>query len=138
MLTKHSFPHKKTKLPFSDWQLDNPFANFASSFMAGFKDFISMTRRERRGTVAVLLLIVLLLVGSVLTRSCRPDEEYRLNDVEIQQFEESIDSAVVIESKHAKKRKNDTTKHKRRHRRTSHKKSKPAAEPRRMDPVPQF
>lgn len=97
-----------------------------------------MTRRERRGTVVVLLLIALLLVGSLSTRSCRSGEEYRLNDAEIQQFEESLDSAVVIESKHAKKRKSDTTKRKRRHRGPSHKKSKPAAEPQRMDPVPQF
>lgn len=97
-----------------------------------------MTRRERRGTVVVLLLIAFLLAGSFFYRSCRHDEVYQLKDVEIQQFEESIDSAVVIETKHSKKRKSDTTKHKRRHRGTSHKKSKPAAEPRRMDPVPQF
>ena len=111
---------------------------FAHGFMAGFKDFISMTRRERRGTVVVLLLIALLLVGSVVIRSCRPDEEYRLNDVEIQQFEESIDSARITETKHVKKHRNDSAKHKRHHRRSASKKSKPASEPRRMDLVPQF
>ena len=97
-----------------------------------------MTRRERQGTVVVLLLIALLLVGSVVIRSCRPNEEYRLNDVEIQQFEESLDSVKMTETKHAKKHRNDSVKHKRQHRRPARKKSKPASEPRRMDPVPQF
>lgn len=97
-----------------------------------------MTRRERRGTIAVLLLIVLLLAGHMGVRSCRQEVDYELPASAVQQIEQAIDSTAAVVDKPAGKHRRDTTKHKRKHR--SRKPSRPHSvpAPRRLDPVPRF
>lgn len=95
-----------------------------------------MTRRERRGTIVVLVLLALVLAGSLATRSCHDAAYEGVDKAEIQRFERDIDSSAVIVSKpHRDKRlKNKKT----RKRRSPSSSPKPAKQPRHIDPVPQF
>ena len=95
-----------------------------------------MTRHERRGTIVLLALIAVLLAATVLLRSC-PVSPPRIEvEQDMEQFESEADSAMinVIPDNPVKKR---PPKVKTR-RSAPAKKSKPAPQPRRLDPVPQF
>ena len=98
-----------------------------------------MTRRERHGMIAVLVLIAVLLTATVVVRSCRGQEPVETLPVEMKQFEAEVDSAEATTVAPAQKdRKTPADKPRRSSRRKADKKPKPAPEPRRIDPVPQF
>lgn len=103
------------------------------------KDFLVMTRRERHGMIAVLVLIALLLTATVVVRSCRGHEPVEAVTVDMEQFEAEVDSAsATVVTPAQKDRKAPADKPRRPSRRKADKKPKPAPEPRRIDPVPQF
>ena len=106
--------------------------------MKGLKELFQMSRQERRGTIVVLALIAVLLVGTLVVRSCGKDRSgYIVEQDEIEQFEVATDSVTVTVEKTLKKKKRQHTK-RTKQRRSAPKKSRPKDEPRRLDPVPQF
>lgn len=106
--------------------------------MKGLKELFQMSRQERRGTIVVLALIAVLLVGTLVVRSCGKDRSgYIVEQDEIEQFEAATDSVTVTVDKPFKKKKQQHTKRTKKHRSTP-KKSRPEDKPRRLDPVPQF
>lgn len=106
--------------------------------MKGLKELFQMSRQERRGTIVVLALIAVLLVGTLVVRSCGKDRSgYFVEQDEIEQFEAATDSVTVTVDKPLKK-KNQQHAKRTKQRRSAPKKSRPKDEPRRLDPVPQF
>ena len=106
--------------------------------MKGLKELFQMSRQERRGTIVILALIAVLLVSTLVVRTCVKDQSgYIVGQDEIEQFEAATDSVTVTIDKPLKKKKRQ---HKKRtkQRRSAPKKSRPKDEPRRLDPVPQF
>ena len=105
--------------------------------MKGLKELFQMSRQERRGTIVILALIALLLIGTLVVRSCGEDwsEDFVESD-EIEQFEAATDSVTVTVEKNIKKKQHHTKRTKQR--RSGPKKSRPEDKPRRLDPVPQF
>ena len=101
-------------------------------------DFFVMTRRERRGTIVVLLLIAMILISTVAVRSCRSQVPSEIQQADMVQFESSIDSARNQVTKTAPAKKSHATKRKSQKKKPSPRPSKPASRPQRMDPVPQF
>ena len=107
------------------------------------KDFFTMTRHERMGAIVILVAIALLLLGSVVVRSCRADEAVPVDVVEMSSFEAEADSVVADYPRHkgSASHKHDGDK-KRRKSGPAKKKSQPERKkspaPRKMDPVPQF
>ena len=103
------------------------------------KDFLTMTRHERHGAIAMLVVISLLLAGIVFVRSCHGQEPVDAVQIEVEQFEAEADSAVAatVTTSH-ETRKTSADKVRRSSRHKADKKSKPKPEPRRIDPVPQF
>lgn len=99
------------------------------------KRLLDMTKRERRGTILVLLLIAVILVTSLLMRTRRDSAPVAGTDaVTLQAFEAQADSAVVTVNPPVRHK----TDRKKSHKRRAAKKAKPADKPRRLDPVPQF
>ena len=97
-----------------------------------------MSRQERRGTIVILALIALLLIGTLVVRSCGEDRsEDIVEHNEIEQFEAATDSVTVTVDKPLKKKNQQHAKRTKKHRSTP-KKSRPEDKPRRLDPVPQF
>lgn len=109
-------------------------------YMKRIKEFFEMTRRERRGTILVLVLIVISLAGTVAVRSCRTDVSDGVHAEAMQRFEAEIDSVGKHEEKSESSRKpRAATKKKGKHRSSAKPKhDKPAPQQRPMDPVPQF
>ena len=96
-----------------------------------------MTKRERRGTIVVLVVIALLLGMALTVRYCR--EEPVVETAELQRFRSEVDTVAVPE-KPTKSHKTTTgkkraPKHKKQPKRD---KPKPSAPPRPIDPLPQF
>lgn len=103
------------------------------------KDFLTMTRRERRGFIVVLVLIALLLAGTAIVRSCRGHEMVGVVQAEVEQFEAEADSAATATVTPSREtRKTPAEAPRRSSRRKADKKSKPSPAPRPIDPVPQF
>lgn len=105
--------------------------------MSNTKDFWQMTRRERRGSIVVLVFIAVLLAATAAVRSCRTGE---VTPVEhLQRFEQQIDSSSIDTEDHKsapeKKRKAPAE---RRKPKSKPVKQKPKREPLPMEPVPQF
>ena len=94
-----------------------------------------MTRRERQGTIVVLVIIALLLAGSVVVRHCHHTSP-ELQKSSIEQFESEADSSLLM----APSNPSDTHKSnpKKQSRKRQPKKPKPSKQPRHIDPVPQF
>jgi len=114
-----------------------PLLEISWIVMSGMRDFFSMTRRERQGTVALLAVIALLLLGTVAVRSCRPMPPLESSSVEMQRFEDDVDSSSVTVTDKPSKRQARPTR--RAPKRSPHpKKSKPHTPPRPVDPVPTF
>ena len=101
-----------------------------------------MTRNERRGTIAVLVLIALLLAGSVAVRSCRQDVPIvETQSDNLEQFDNETDTlsspAARFPRTSSDSSRRSHHRHGKKHKTNGKPKSaKPA--PRRMDPVPQF
>ena len=106
--------------------------------MKGLKELFQMSRQERRGTIVILALIALLLIGTLVVRSCGEDRsEDIVEPNEIEQFEAATDSVTVTVDKPLKKKNQQHAKRTKKHR-SAPKKSRPEDKPRRLDPVPQF
>lgn len=103
--------------------------------MGDWKQYFEMTRRQRFGTIVVLIVIAVLLVMTVVVRSCRIDGVDPVPLSELQQFEAQVDSAAVTtsDSKPVSKPKSRSKRHTKPAR-----KAKPSHQPRRLDPVPEF
>lgn len=106
--------------------------------MSGLKDSFQMSRRERRGTIVILALIAVILIVTLVVRSCGNDQSaIFVESDEIERFEEATDSVTVTVEKSFKEKKRQHPKQPKQ-RRSSPKKSRPDNQPRRLDPVPQF
>lgn len=107
--------------------------------MSSEKDFWQMTRRERRGTIVLLAFIALLLAATATVRSCSTEEALPVG--QMHRFEQQADTVTVDmgarDSATRKQHKTSAVKRKPKSK-PKPKKHKPAAEPRRVDPVPQF
>ena len=104
------------------------------------KDFFSMTRRERRGTIVVLVIILVLLGASwAWKHTSRFPSETMKSVTEMQVFEAQADSFQSALSQPKKPRKTEEKKRDSRHKKQP-RRSQPKSPPpeRRMDPVPQF
>lgn len=100
-----------------------------------------MTRRERMGTIVILLIVAMLLAGTLMVRSCRHDDVVLASELRIDEFEAAADSASAALSvpqvkKHGKR---DGAK-KSRKSRPGGKPSRPERKtaPKPIEPVPQF
>lgn len=100
-----------------------------------------MTRNERRGTIVLLVIIALLLVGCVVARSCSSHDTIAVDAVEMEDFKVEADSAI----KTMQTRQHSATQRTRHERGKSpsrkkrpHREKKQSPPERRMDPVPQF
>ena len=109
--------------------------------MAHKKDWLAMTRHERRGALALVVLAVIVVIAVWLARS----HNHQLTPAEqqqVRQFELMADSLqqAADSAKHATKTKEKATKDKIKGKSKSKAKakSKSKAVPQRMDPVPQF
>lgn len=102
---------------------------------AKLKSLFDMSRRERRGTIVLLLLMAVALIVSAIVgmkKEAPPADAV----VAVEAFEAETDSSVFTVEKpdrrHHEKRRHPAKRH-------PSKKSKPTPEkPRRLDPVPQF
>lgn len=109
--------------------------------MAGVNDFFSMTKRERRGTIVVLLVVVLLLAISYIIKLPKSVEVNEVTVSDVRAFESEVDSARVaiddamtIKASHKKK----ASKHREKRRKSSGKKKSKSHPQRNVDPLPQF
>ena len=98
------------------------------------KDFFEMTRNERRGAVAILLVIALLLALTCVAR-CRRSDTVPTGTDAVRLFEAEVDSSAVEFPKPASK---SPKKPRKSNAKPAKKSPKPSPAPRRMDPVPQF
>lgn len=107
--------------------------------MSGLKDFLAMTRHERRGTIVVLVVIAVILAMTAMVRSCPSDSLDAEQVIEMQRFQNEVDTVSMTVDGQGKSRKPKAGKKKpRRPRAKKPKHVKPAPQPRRIDPVPQF
>lgn len=98
------------------------------------KRLLDMTKRERRGTIVLLLLMGAVLLASLFFSMRKDRAPVAGTDVvAIEAFEAEADSAVMSDPPVHHK-----TDKKKSHKRHAAKKPKPANRPRRLDPVPQF
>ena len=117
------------------------YANFASLFSDSMKRFFEMTRHERRGTV-VLLVLILVLVSLAGIMRCHRGTAGPVNTEDVRRFEAEVDSFNVSTAGH----RSDSTgsaakkpsKKPRRHSSPRRPAADPSRSPRPLDPVPQF
>ena len=102
------------------------------------KGFFDMTRHERRGTIAVLALIALLLIATLAVRSCRPETPVTVQAEAVQQFDAATDTVQPPVRGHAKRDKQAAKPHSPKKKKHDNRPRKPAPAPRPVDPVPQF
>lgn len=102
--------------------------------MGKWQDYFGMTRHERRGTIAFLTLIALVLAVTALLRLCAPAPQVEVQHDDIELFEQQIDSIQPSTPAHEKHKKPATT----RKRPRPSKQPKSPPQPRRLDPVPQI
>jgi len=105
------------------------------------KEFFKMTRHQRMGTIVILVIIAVLLVGAVGVRQCRPRSADPLLEKDIRQFEAQVDSVMSLSNDNAARTrhvaKEDRHKTRKKNGKAKDKPSKRPA-PRKMDPVPSF
>lgn len=109
--------------------------------MTDKKDWLAMTRHERRGALALVALAVMVVIAVWLmrsrTRQLTPAEQQQVRQFEIMadSMQQAADSAS-----HATKTKDKGTKarSKKREARNKKREAKGKAALRRMDPIPQF
>ena len=111
-----------------------PYLLYLCPTMGKWQDFFAMTRHERRGTIALMALIALVLAVTALLRFCAPAPQVEVQHDDIEQFEQQIDT-IQPSAPHHEKRKKPAASRKR-HRPAKQPKSPP--QPRRLDPVPQI
>ena len=105
------------------------------------KDFFSMTRRERRGTIVILVMILVFFGASwAWKHTSRSSSETITAVTDLQAFEAQTDSFQSSmtqpkkKNREAKGKKRDS----RRKKQPRRSQPKPPSSPRRVDPVPQF
>ena len=97
------------------------------------RDFFTMTKRERRGTIAVLLVL------SFTLKRSKPSVPNDMKVNEMQLFEAEVDSIQVVDEKPKSKPRPVSVKGKsRKKRQQPQRKEKPKQRPRNVDPLPQF
>lgn len=136
---KYEF-HQFLKKDRRKFAVSGKWGNFVSAYardQCGMKEFFVMTRRERRGTIVVLLLISLLLISIVTVRSCKTEVPVEAQEAAMVQFEKEIDSVRMTENVNSKKPRAIRHKAKKK-KKPSPGPAKSSPAPRRMDPVPQF
>ena len=107
------------------------------------KEFFNMTRHERMGTIAILVVVATLLLGTLVLKHCSPQDVDPQLEEEILKFGAEVDSAKATD--------NDTTVtgtsrpsaregHQSRRKKAGKARKKPSRQPARrpIDPVPQF
>lgn len=100
-----------------------------------------MTRHERMGTIAVLAIVAVLLLGSFLLNHYRATEASPQLMEEVNEFEAELDSVASLHDDAASKAEHRIKKTPKSRKKKSNKsKSKPShhSAPPKMDPVPQF
>ena len=102
------------------------------------KGLLDMTRRERRGMIALLVAIALMLIVAVATRFHRGEALDDVDVADISRFEAEVDSAQTVELKPSHPTETVKSSKKRSRRPSAKPKSKPASKPRPVDPVPTF
>ena len=103
------------------------------------RDFFTMTKRERRGTIAVLCIIAVLLVLSFTLKRSKPSVPNDMKVNEMQLFEAELDSSQVVDEKPKSKPRPVSVKGKsRKKRQQPQRKEQPKQRPRNVDPLPQF
>ena len=105
------------------------------------KDFFSMTRRERRGTIVVLVAIMVILAATwAWKHTSRTTPDVAVQAVEIQEFEAQTDSFQSSITKPKQKPRKTEKKKRDTHRKKPQRPPQPKSpsSPRRVDPVPQF
>ena len=103
------------------------------------RDFFTMTKRERRGTIAVLCIIAVLLVLSFTFKRSKTSVPDDVKVSEMQLFEAEVDSIQVTDEKPKTKARPVSVKGKsRKKRQQPQRKEKPKQRPRNVDPLPQF
>lgn len=111
--------------------------------MGKFGDFFSMTRHERVGTVAVIVLLAVALLVAVGVRSCGYNEAPAPQTIEAaRQFAAEADTAAVLSKSKGKKAKKKGKRHRSRCDSTGGKRKggstkRPVAD-RPLTPVPSF
>jgi|GEM_PF-1509834 len=108
-------------------------------------DFFAMTRRERRGTIVLLVVIAALLLATLSLRNCST-ADVEVDQTAIEQFEQQADSLRTRQERVQQRRKTKSKdksdkKSQKRKSNSKKKKEKPSrqpVEPHRLDPVPQF
>lgn len=104
------------------------------------KDLFTMTRHERMGTIAILVIVAVLLLGTLLLRQFHTDsvnpqlvEDARVFEAEVDSVTARSDETVPSVQKAKKAPKS-------RKKKSGSSKPEPKRHPvpRRMDPVPQF
>lgn len=110
--------------------------------MSDSRKLWQMTKRERRGTIVVLVVIALLLGLATSLRYCR--DESVVETTELQRFRSEVDTVAAPEkpskSPKAPAGKKHAPKHKKQPKSDKPKpdKPKPSSQPRPIDPLPQF
>lgn len=103
------------------------------------RNFFTMTKRERRGTIAVLCIIAVLLVLSFTLNRSKTSVPDDVKVSEAQLFEAEVDSIQVTDEKPKTKTKPVSIKGKsRKKQQQPQRKEKPKQRPRNVDPLPQF
>lgn len=94
-----------------------------------------MSRRERRGNIVLLALMVMLLLVTAVVRLKKSATPAPAVQAAVEAFEAETDSVIITVDKPSHHK---SEKKKRSSKRPSPQKSKPSDKPRRLDPVPQF
>ena len=101
-----------------------------------FKELFVMTRRERRGTIVLLMLMAVIIMLSTIIGHRHENMPQNQTAAQLESFEQQTDTTVLTVEKvklHKPGKKRHGSK------RQSGKKEKPTPDkPRRLDPVPQF
>ena len=108
--------------------------------MAGWREWFVMTRHERRGALALLVLLMLAVVTLWLVRS-RTSALTPAEAQQLQRFEAQVDSMTVradSAARHLKPKKEKTHKTRKNGKARKPGGKKPSSAPRRLDPVPQY
>ena len=109
-----------------------PFLSYFCNEMNKWHDFFAMSRHERRGALALLAFLALVLVVTALFRWCAPAAHVNPTQADVEQFQQQIDSLQPAEpasKQHVKPKKR---------RLAPPKRSKPHHQQRRLEPVPQI
>ena len=113
---------------------------FVTVIWINMKDLFTMTRHERMGTIAILVIVALLLLGSFLLPRLRSGEADPQLIEDVSRFQATVDTVRSHQAPDAAPPKSVKKTSKSGKRKAGRSKPKPSHQPapRKMDPVPQF